>query len=148
MVQRRTFTAEEDSTLLAIAKEAKDEGVPLATAFIKAADELGRPVKSVTNRYSRLRKAMGGGQDGLVRSLSETEQLTIKLKALAKEMGRRDEKQDIWRTKYMELQHDYNEAQSALRKLTAEHNNLINVVKDLLGENKEPDDDGQGEMDL
>lgn len=131
---RSNYTPEEDAVILAYAKEAEDEGMTLTTAFFKAADELKRPVKSVTNRHRRLTKALKGEGKGKVKPLSDAEKLVLRLKALSRERERNAEKSELYKDKFEALKGEHEKLKKAYRQLQMEHQTLIDTVNNILGE--------------
>jgi uncharacterized coiled-coil DUF342 family protein len=133
---RASYEPQEDATLLAIVKEAQDNGLPLAAAYTKAADELGRPVGSVSNRYRRLAAKDGNGEIKYRTNkiVSESERLALKLKALKRDRERSIEKTDMYKEKYDELQSEFDDLKRKYRTLETEHTKLIQTVKEALGE--------------
>lgn len=139
---RANYTPEEDAVIVAIVKEAQAERLPLSTAYMKAADELKRPVKSVTNRHRRLVKAIDGDTEG-VKPLSEADKLVLRLKAMQRQTERSVEKSDIYKQKFEALQEEHDELKKKYRSLQIQHDNLIRTVKQVIGE-----DDGGSELEV
>jgi hypothetical protein len=139
--QRATYTPEETEVVLAYVNEAKAAGVPLATAYIKAADELQRPVGSVSNHYGRLNRKMKNGEigDGIRRTpkqLSESEQIVLKLKSLKRERQRSIEKSDMYKEKYDDLSAEHDGLKKKYQTLHTDHQKLLETIKDALGEDE------------
>lgn len=129
---RTKFGPEEDAVIMAYAKEAEAEGMPYTTAYIRAADELKRPVKSVTGRHRRLVKALEGS--GNVKPLSDAEKLVLRLKALSREKERNAEKSGLYKDKFDALKEEHEKLKKAYHKLQMEHQALIDTVNSVLGE--------------
>lgn len=132
----KQYTSDEDATLLSIVKKAQDEGIPLATAYIKAADELGRAVKSVSNRHGRLINP-GKKSRRSAKSLSEGELLALKLKAIKRDNERNAEKSNMYKERYADLEKEHTALKKKYDSLLSEHENLIKTVKEVLGEDED-----------
>jgi hypothetical protein len=132
---RASYTPDEDAIVLSIVKEAIDEGLPLATGYLKAADELGRPVGSVSNRHRRL---INPNKDASTKKtdkvLSEGEKLALRLKALKRDRERSSEKSEMFKERFTDLEKEYTTLKKKYDALSIEHANLIKTVSDVLGE--------------
>lgn len=131
---KANYIPQEDSILQAIIEEAKQEGIPLSTAYIKIAEELQRPVGSVANRHRRLMKKDELGSTPRKKHLSESELLVLKLKSIKRDKERSAEKSNMYKEKYDDLKVDYNDLMKKHQQLQHEHQKLIDTVKEALGE--------------
>lgn len=131
---KSSYTTEEDAVVLAYCKEAEEEGVAWSTAYLKIAEVLQRPVGSVHNRHTRLRKALEKGNSKNKVGISDGELLVAKLKSLAHEKKRNAEKSEMWKERYEELNRKHEQLEKKHNKLQSEHQLLINTVKEALGE--------------
>lgn len=126
-MSRKLFTKEEDAVILRITTEATNNGIPLSTAFIKAADELeDRDVDSVQRRYNRIAKGKS--------VLSENELIVIKLKAIARDRTRDAEKVGKFKETHDELKKKNAQLQKDFDDLQRKYNELKESVMMALGE--------------
>ncbi|OME54133.1 hypothetical protein BSK59_16265 [Paenibacillus odorifer] len=126
------YNADQDALIMSVGKEAVAEGTPLPIAFLKIADEMGRPVSSIQGRYKRLQKALKNGNDST--TISESDRIILKLKALHREKDRNAEKVDLFKNKFHALQKEHDNLKQEYRNLQLQYQTLIDTVKKVIGE--------------
>jgi hypothetical protein len=137
---RQIYTAEEDAIILSYVKEAQAEGLPVATAYIKIADEITRPVGSVSNRHGRIMKKLNAGEELKYKNsnkikqkgLSDSELIILKLKALKRDKLRSAEKTDMYKDQYKALSKEHETLQKNYQSLKAEYDKVIKMLKETL----------------
>ncbi|MCY9545214.1 hypothetical protein M5X02_31805, partial [Paenibacillus alvei] len=85
----------------------------------------------VYGRYKRLSKSLKNGD---VSTLSDSEKVILKLKALSREKDRNAEKVDLYKDKFEALQKEHDTLKRKYRNLQLEHQTLVDTVNKVLGD--------------